>query len=553
MGNTIYINIIYLFIVITYNMSNIELSPEQQYALDAFNNGENLFITGPGGTGKTRLISYFVRAAEERGHKIDVCALTGCAALLLNCGARTLHSWSGIRLAKGSREKLIAGILKNRRAMANWKKAKILVIDEVSMMSEKIFELCDDIGRAVRKINRPFGGIQIVLTGDFFQLPPVGTYGEPDTERFCFESERWADIFRPENHIQLHTMFRQLDPKYREILLQVRKGELSEENAEILKTRVKREYNPEEHGGCVLTKLFPVRARADYINQLMHSKIEQEEKVYLCNRKTNCTSYVESGALIKTADIMRCDELSAKEKEMHLEHLLANSPAAESLALKIGTAVMCLTNLDLEAGICNGSQGVVVGFVQAGAGVITAATVLGELAPVVRFTNGCVRVIERHVWQSDEYPALYISQYPLCLAWALTIHKIQGATMAMAEMDLGNAIFEYGQTYVALSRIQTLDGLYLSAFHPQRIKANPKVRAFYDSLLPTPGLAQEGANTKAPAPAPGPEIAPETAVKSLKKDPETGLAIKKLAKDPETGLAIKKLAKDPNTKVIRLL
>ena len=536
-------------------MSNIELSPEQQYALDAFNNGENIFITGPGGTGKTRLISYFVRAAEERGHKIDVCALTGCAALLLNCGARTLHSWSGIRLAKGSREKLIAGILKNRRAMSNWKKAKILVIDEVSMMSEKIFELCDDIGRAVRKINRPFGGIQIVLTGDFFQLPPVGTYGEPDTERFCFESERWADIFRPENHIQLHTMFRQLDPKYREILLQVRKGELSEENAEILRSRVKREYNPEEHGGCVLTKLFPVRSRAEYINQLMYAKIEQEEKVYLYNTKTNSTSYVESGALIKTADIMRCDALTSKEKEMHLEQLLANSPAAESLALKIGTAVMCLTNLDLEAGICNGSQGVVVGFVQAGAGVITAATMLGELAPVVRFTNGCVRVIERHVWQSDEYPALYISQYPLCLAWALTIHKIQGATMAMAEMDLGNAIFEYGQTYVALSRIQTLDGLYLSAFHPQRIKANPKVRAFYDSLLPTPGPAQEDANTKAPAqvPAPGPEIAPETAAKSLKKDPETGLAIKKLAKDPETGLAIKKLAKDPNTKVIRLL
>jgi ATP-dependent DNA helicase PIF1 len=146
---------------------------------------------------------------------------------------------------------------------------------------------------------------------------------------------------------------------------------------------------------------------------------------------------------------------------------------------------MCLVNLDLEAGICNGSQGVIVDFVPAGQGGMgssSGGTVLGELAPVVRFTNGCVRVIERHVWQSDEYPSLYISQYPLCLAWALTIHKIQGATMAMAEMDLGNAIFEYGQTYVALSRIQTLDGLYLSAFHSQRIKANPKVRAFYDAL-----------------------------------------------------------------------
>jgi ATP-dependent DNA helicase PIF1 len=296
-------------------------------------------------------------------------------------------------------------------------------------------------------------------------------------------------------------MFRQKDPKYREILLQIRKGELDEENAEILQTRVKRAYNPEEHGGCVLTKLFPVRSRAEYINQLMYAKIEQEEKIYKCARKTNCTSYVESGALIKTADLMKCDMLTSKEKEMHLDQLLTNSPAVESLSLKVGTAVMCLTNLDLEAGICNGSQGVIVKFVPAGEGLITAGTVLGELAPVVRFTNGCVRVIERHVWQSDEYPALYISQYPLCLAWALTIHKIQGATMAMAEMDLGNAIFEYGQTYVALSRIQTLDGLYLSAFHPQRIKANPKVRAFYDAMEAVPCNTQSTENTNTLKPA----------------------------------------------------
>jgi ATP-dependent DNA helicase PIF1 len=521
-------------------MSKIEkLSPEQQYALDLFNNGENLFITGPGGTGKTKLISYFVRSAEERGVKIDVCALTGCAALLLNCGARTLHSWSGVRLAKGSREKIIAGIMKNRRAISNWKKAKILVIDEVSMMSEKIFELCDDIGRVVRKINRPFGGIQLVLTGDFYQLPPVGTVGEPDTERFCFESERWVNIFKPENHIQLHTMFRQKDPKYREILLQVRKGELSEENAEILQTRVKRQYNAEENEGCVLTKLFPVRSRAEYINQLMYAKIDQEEKVYPCNRKTNCTSYVESGTPIKTADILRCDMLTAKEKETHLEQLMTSSPATESLSLKIGTAVMCLVNLDLEAGICNGSQGVIIKFVQAGQGSISASTVLGELAPVVRFTNGCVRVIERHVWQSDEYPSLYISQYPLCLAWALTIHKIQGATMAMAEMDLGNAIFEYGQTYVALSRIQTLEGLYLSAFHPQRIKANPKVRAFYDSLL-------------SPMSAMQPVEEMRVDWKQFAHLQEEAVLKAPIPNPPVPPTVITKVAKDPNVKIIRL-
>jgi ATP-dependent DNA helicase PIF1 len=472
-------------------MSNVSLlSPEQQYAFDRFKSGENLFITGPGGTGKTKLISYFVNYASEQGTQIDVCAMTGCAALLLNCNAKTLHSWSGIRLCKGPRDKIIAGVLKNKYVMATWKKAKILVIDEVSMMSEKIMEICDDIGRAVRKINRPFGGIQLVFTGDFYQLPPVGTYGEPDTERFCFQSDRWDTIFKPENHIQLTTMFRQTDPLYIQILLQVRKGELSEENAEILKTRVKKQYNAAENGGCVLTKLYPVRARAEYINRIMYEKIEEKEYLYECIKKTNCSTYVESGAIIKPVDIMRCDRLTEREKETFIEQMVSNCPVAENIALKVGAAVMCIINLDMDAGICNGSQGIVIDFATPAAriaskgcdGVSKIVDYSGELCPVVRFSNGCTRLIQRHMWQNDDYPALCISQFPLCLAWALTIHKIQGATMSMAEMDLGNAIFEYGQTYVALSRIQTIEGLYLTAFHPQRIKANPSVMEFYKNI-----------------------------------------------------------------------
>lgn len=470
------------------------LSEEQQYAFNRFKDGHNLFITGPGGTGKTKLIAHFVQYANSIGMQIDVCAMTGCAALLLNCNAKTLHSWSGIRLCKGPRDKIIAGVIKNKYAIAMWKKAKILVVDEVSIMSEKIMEVCDDIGRVVRKINRPFGGIQLVFSGDFYQLPPIGTYGEPETERFCFQSDRWCHIFKPENHIQLTTMFRQTDPKYIEILLQVRKGELSEENAEILKTRVKKQYNPEENGGCVLTKLYPVRARVEYINRIMYEKIEEPEHLYECTQKTNCSTYVESGAIIKPIDWMRCDKLSVREKETIMEQMISNCPVAENISLKVGVAVMCIINLDMDAGICNGSQGIIVDFASPAARLSASfsgdgltskdkdASNSGELCPVVRFSNGYTRLIQRHVWQHDDYPALCISQVPLCLSWALTIHKIQGATMAMAEMDLGNAIFEYGQTYVALSRIQTIDGLYLTAFHPQRIKSNPIVKEFYKNI-----------------------------------------------------------------------
>ena len=133
---------------------------------------------------------------------------------------------------------------------------------------------------------------------------------------------------------------------------------------------------------------------------------------------------------------------------------------------------MCIVNLDIENGICNGSQGIVIDIIETTPHPI----------PVVKFSNGLIKKMAPHYWQSEEYPTIAIGQFPLCLAWALTIHKIQGATLEMAEMDIGQSIFEYGQTYVALSRIKSLNGLYLSEFHPYKIKANPKVKEYYDQL-----------------------------------------------------------------------
>ena len=453
-----------------------DLSPEQCHALQIFEKGENLFITGPGGTGKTHLIRTLVKSAENRQKKIQVCALTGCASILLGCNARTIHSWSGIRNGKGEIDKIIEDIRRNKKLMKNWKEIQSLIGDEVSMMSQKILELLDEIGRNIRHCHhKPFGGIQIVFTGDFYQLPPVGNVGEPGSTEFCFESPVWREIFPLENHIELSTMFRQKDPIFQSILLNVRKGRINAEQIVLLQKHVNREYNPEEHNGVIPTKLFPTIARVDHYNRMMFDQIQEISYDYEVQIKINCITFLESGRVIAKEDIDKCKKITKTIQEREIEYLKNNTPCVDVLSLKKGAVVMSTVNLDIENGICNGSTGVIIDF----------QTRLGSIPnPVVKFANGIQKVMEIQYWQSEEYPSIAIGNFPLRLAWAMTIHKSQGATLSLAEMDIGKSIFEKGQTYVALSRVQSLDGLYLSDFNPKNIQANPKVTAFYETIEP---------------------------------------------------------------------
>jgi ATP-dependent DNA helicase PIF1 len=448
------------------------LSPEQEYAFEKFKKGENLFITGPGGSGKSKLIQHIVNYSKLNNKNIQVCALTGCAAVLLKCGGKTIHSWSGVKIARGEKKTIVDQVLKSSRLKKQWKSIKVLVIDEVSMMSEKIFELLDEIGKRTRYSVLPFGGIQVVFCGDFFQLPPVGTFGEPDTERFCFESPLWAKTFSLANHIELETIFRQNDPLYIKILSQIRRGYLDNENTEILKQYVKREYDANKYGGIMPTKLYPIKIKVDSLNNSMFEKLDEDEYQFECCVKKSCKTNLETGKLLTAEEYIKCEKMTEKDKEMEIQYLMTNTPCLSMLTLKKGASVLCTANIDIDNGICNGSQGKIIDIIEKN----------DKSQIVVKFTNGCIRNIEPHFWQSDDYPCIAVGQYPLCLAWALTIHKIQGATLAMAEIDIGNSVFEYGQTYVALSRIQSLDGLYLSAFEPHKIRANPKVIDFYNAI-----------------------------------------------------------------------
>lgn len=452
------------------------LSLEQKYAAVQVKQGHNIFITGPGGTGKSRLIQYLFQQLTESGVNFQVCAMTGCAAVLLGCKSSTLHSWSGIRLARDPNEKIIAQIQRNKKLTKTWRQVRTLIIDEISMMSVRIFELLDDIGRIIRGVNRPFGGIQLIFSGDFFQLPPVGPAESADA-KFCFESDRWSRTFLPENCIELMKVFRQTDPKYIEILREIRKGILSEDNELILRQHVSREYDETQYGGCKLSKLYPVRSKVDNVNEFEFNKLDSMEYEYEHIDMLHCRTYMDgSGKHIEYADIAKARNLEKDDYDREVKALLSQSQTPEKISLKVGTAVMSTANLDVERGICNGTQGTVVGFAESRSEIG-----FGEI-PIVRFSNGVQMRIQAQFRHSADWPTIAVGQMPLCLAWALTIHKIQGATMRMAEIDIGSSVFEFGQTYVALSRIQSLDGLYLSSFHPNRIKANPKVVAFYDDM-----------------------------------------------------------------------
>jgi ATP-dependent DNA helicase PIF1 len=440
----------------------MEFSKEQQNAFNKYQNGQNIFITGPGGTGKSVLIRHIYLDALKKGLEIQVCALTGCAAVLLECKAKTIHSWANIGLANDEIDKIIDKVTKNRNAKKNWKDIDILIIDEVSMMSQKIFELLDKIGKRIRKNSQPFGGIQLIFSGDFYQLPPVGKKDEPETQNFCFESSLWFQTFRLENHIQLVKIFRQNDSIYQRILNQVREGRLKKASNELLLANVGK--NLPENIIVRPTKLFPMRFQVEHINTQEMNKLTGKEHEFK-------VKYHFDLEMTSKERLIR-DQYSKEQIQTELLYLQGNLPCDEIVKLKVGAQVMCTVNIKLvnDDMLCNGDQGIILD--------IDSITGL----PLVKFKNGYQLKINYHIWQSEFIPGIGISQIPLVLAWALTIHKSQGSTLDIAEIDAGSGIFECGQTYVALSRVKSLEGLYLSSFDYRRVKINKKVQEFYEKL-----------------------------------------------------------------------
>lgn len=430
------------------------LNTEQRAAFDAVAAGKSIFITGPGGTGKSYLIQALYHLLPDRvGKLVGVTALTGCAALLLGRFAKTLHSWGGIGLGRQEPATLATAIRRSNSALRRWRHTDILVIDEVSMLTPELLEKLDQVARIVRMKDLPMGGLQIVFVGDFYQLPPVVKAEDGRREmKFVFESPLWKEIVR--ETIQLQQIVRQADPAFQQVLHEARRGELSPQSISILKSRQGLDWQNEL---IRPTLLFTRRAEVDLVNEKNFKALQGERRPFTVE------------TVFAPFETLRGLTEQSPNVKRAIEKLDKDSPYVSELVLAVGAQVMLLMNKYPEAGLVNGSRGVVVGFDATG-------------APLVQFRRGSPVPIAATTWESDEIEGVFRKQIPLRLAYAITIHKAQGATLDCALIDIGTSTFEYGQAYVALSRVKSLECLYIWDIEATAFRAHPKVKQFYSSL-----------------------------------------------------------------------
>jgi ATP-dependent DNA helicase PIF1 len=423
------------------------LTDEQRRAFDAIQEGKSIFLTGPGGTGKSYLLKMIYDLIPNKtGKHVAVTAMTGCAALLLGPHARTLHSWTGIGLGKEPSRFLAGMVRRSKKAIQRWQDTDILVIDEVSMLTPELLEKLNTIAQILRKNGKPMGGLQVVFVGDFYQLPPVFKESEC---AFAFESTTWASLIK--DTIQLTKIQRQIDPVFQKILSEAREGSLSPESLSVLESRMNLKWKKLK---IRPTLLFTRRTEVDHVNDINMKLLLADETV---DRE------------IYEASPKDLSSLKADDRKL-IEKMDKDSQYATSLTLAVGAQVMLLINKDFELGHMNGSRGVITGFTEA-------------RLPIVQFKNGEPVTIDKHSWESNEKLGLTRKQIPLRLAYAITIHKAQGATLDSALIDIGRSTFEAGQAYVALSRVKSLEGLYIWDIDPLAFRTHPKVSQFYKNLV----------------------------------------------------------------------
>ena len=397
----------------------------QERALDILKTGANVFLTGEPGAGKTYVINKYVAWLEAAGLNVAVTASTGIAAT--HIGGMTIHSWSGIGIKDMLSPQDLDQIASRERIVKRAKSAQVLVIDEISMLDGKVLDMVDQVLRTVRQSTEAFGGIQVVCIGDFFQLPPVTRQG--DMMRYAYESNAWLNMKPLICYIT--EQYRQEDEMLLGLLGSIRRNEIEEEHYTLLEEQKEIAYEQIEP-----TRLYTHNADVDAVNNQKLAELPGKEYSF---------------------------QMSGKGRKPLIEGLVKNCLSPELLVLKEDAMVMCTKN-NFEAGYVNGTLGRVVSF-EGG-------------YPVIETTAGREIAIKPASWElaEDKKILASIEQLPLRLAWAITVHKSQGMSLDAAEIDLSKA-FVYGQGYVALSRVRSLEGMKIMGMHPNALQVDPKIVA----------------------------------------------------------------------------
>ena len=396
----------------------------QHQALKILKSGVNVFLTGSAGTGKTFLLNQFVSYLKKAKIKVAVTASTGIAATHLE--GRTIHSWSGIGIRKDMDEKAIKRLVKNKNLYKKIRKTKVLIIDEISMFDADRLDLVDRICKKIREPFLPFGGIQTIVCGDFFQLPPINRGQKP---RFAYESSVWrnSDI----KVCYLRKQFRQNDLEFTNILNKIRLNKAGQEELNLLKTRLYKSIN----SSIKPTQLYTHNINVDKINDYELSRIPKKEMTY----------YMTSYGNKDLVDFLKKSCLSPEE-----------------LKLRVGAIVMFVKN-NFDAGYVNGTLGKVIDYDD-------------NKYPIIKIKSGRKIIASPSSWtiEEDDKVIASIKQIPLRLAWAITVHKSQGMSLDTAEIDLSKS-FECGMGYVALSRVRTLDNIKLMGINQLALKVNSEI------------------------------------------------------------------------------
>jgi len=476
----------------------------QSDALTLLKTGQNIFLTGAAGSGKTYVLNAYREYLREYAVGVAVTASTGIAAT--HIGGMTIHSWSGLGIKSDLTEYDIDNLTTRQYLYKRYEATKVLIIDEVSMLHHFRFDLLDKLARAMKRNDKPFGGMQVVLCGDFFQLPPVSRPGEPEGH-FAYHSKIWSEMGL--KICYLEEQHRQNDDAFSRILKAIRDNDMDDDIFEDLKAR----FNAEVPAGVLPTRLSTHNVDVDKVNATELAKVVGDQKSYL---------------------------MTTRGKGAIVEALIKSCLAPAELVLRVGARVMFVKN-NFDKGYVNGTLGEISAF-------------SGNGYPEVLLLSGKKIIAEPMNWMVEEDGKIKaeVSQVPLRLAWAITVHKSQGMSLDAAEIDLSKS-FAPGMGYVALSRVRTLAGLRLIGFNNRALAIHPEVLELDRDLRRRSGEAEIFIETHGKAEIEKMQqdfLARSSAGKKSKKDAYSDLSTQEKTKILlEEKLPLAKIAEARNVKV----